>query len=107
MLTPRTSINEHRGERPNKTPEPMKEEEEEFEDVGLDDEAKPRKRSFFNFGHSSENDPPNQNSAKPSSNSLNPLNFAGRRRGINGQGAELGGQMKRLSAHSHSITVDA
>lgn len=99
-------MNEHRGERQIKTPEPMKE-EEEFEDVGLDDEAKPRKRGFFNFGHSAENNPPNQNNTKPSSNNLKPFNFAGRRRGINGQGTELDPQMNRLSVQGQNVTVDA
>ena len=106
MLTPRTSMNEHHGERPIKTPEPMKE-EDEFEDVGLEDEAKPRKRGFFSFGHSTENNPLNQNSTKLSSNSLKPFNFAGRRRGMNGQGTELGAQINRLGAQNENVTVDA
>ena len=104
-------MNERRIERPNRTPEPMEENEEEqgqeFEDVGLNDETKPKKRGFFGFGHSAENNPPNHNNVKPSSNPLHPFNFAGRRRGTSDQGAELGAQMNQLSAPGQDVTVDA
>ena len=83
------------------------EEEEEFEDVGLNDETKPKKRGFFGFGHSAENNPPNHPNTKQSSNPLPSFNFTGRRRGTNGQSGELGAQMHRLSAQNQDVTVDA
>lgn len=109
-------MNERRTDRPSRTPEPMDEQEErehehehepEFEDVGLNDEIKPKKRGFFGFGNSAENTPPYQQNVKPSAGPLYSFNFAGRRRGTNGQGAELGAQMNRLAVVGQDVTVDA
>lgn len=73
-------------------PEPRKSAEEEgFEDVGLNDEAKqpPKKRGIFaRFGDSVENQP-TADSARPSS-SHRGFHLPGRKRGQSGQGAELG-----------------
>ncbi|KAK7727049.1 hypothetical protein SLS57_003079 [Botryosphaeria dothidea] len=79
---PRSSLNERRFERPISTTE------EDFEDVGLNDEQppKPKKKGFFaRFGDSSET------LAKPESRPSSGLGFhlTGRKRGQSGQGAEL------------------
>jgi hypothetical protein len=63
--------------------------EEGFEEVGLNDETKPKKRGLFSrFGDSS--DSPVTTEAKPVSGHHNFLQFTGRKRGQSGQGAELG-----------------
>jgi len=79
---PRSAVNGRHFERPQPT------DEEGFEDVGLNDEARPKRRGLFSrFGDSSEtaaSDPP-----RPTS-SHHTFHFTGRKRGQSGQGAELG-----------------
>lgn len=63
--------------------------EEGFEDVGLNDETKPKKRGLFSrFGDLSGDAPVNAD-ARPASGHHNFLQFPGRKRGQSGQGAEL------------------
>jgi hypothetical protein len=62
--------------------------EETFEDVGLSEEPKPKKRGIFSrFGDSSEH--PSDENSRPSS-SHRGFHLPGRKRGQSGQGAELG-----------------
>ncbi|KAL8948143.1 MAG: hypothetical protein Q9222_005642 [Ikaeria aurantiellina] len=81
---PRSSIKNL--ERPQPT------DEEAFEDVGLNDEAKqqpPKKKSIFaRFGDNSESVPPSDGSRPTSSH--RGFHLPGRKRGQSGQGAELG-----------------
>lgn len=73
-------------------PEPTTEDEEGFEDVGLNDEGKqpPKKKSIFaRFGDNSET-PPTGDAPRPTS-SHRGFHLPGRKRGQSvGQGAELG-----------------
>ncbi|KAL8715263.1 MAG: hypothetical protein Q9220_001221 [cf. Caloplaca sp. 1 TL-2023] len=81
---PRSSIKNL--ERPQPT------DEEAFEDVGLNDEAKqqpPKKKGIFaRFGDNSDTIPPNDGSRPTSSH--RGFHLPGRKRGQSGQGAELG-----------------
>ena len=82
----RSAVNSSEYERPAPT------QEEAFEDVGLNDEAKqpqPKKKSIFSrFGENSE---PNTNSETPRpTSSHRGFHLPGRKRGQSGQGAELG-----------------
>lgn len=81
---PRSAIKSNQFERPQPT------DEEAFEDVGLNDEAKPpKKRGLFSrFGDNSEN-PASSEASRPSS-SHRAFHIPGRKRGQSGQGAELG-----------------
>lgn len=65
--------------------------EDQFEDVGLNDEvSKPKKRSFFpRFGDSTEAASAPVESSRPNSG-YHVRDFLGRKRGQSGQGAELG-----------------
>ncbi|KAF2151231.1 hypothetical protein K461DRAFT_280023 [Myriangium duriaei CBS 260.36] len=77
-------------------PEPTR--EEDFEDVGLnDDQSKPKKRGFFSrFGDSNNEQ---QGEGRPgSSNGGHHFHIGGRRRGHSGTGQELG-DMNRDSAN--------
>ena len=85
--SPRSAINANRKfERPQPT------DEEGFEDVGLNDEAKPKKKGIFSrFGDTSEPASNDENS-RPSSSHRGfhiPSHIPGRKRGQSGQGAEL------------------
>jgi len=63
--------------------------EEGFEDVGLHDEVKPKKRGLFaRFGDSADSNTPSSTEARPTSGHHNFL-FTGRKRGQSGQGSEL------------------
>lgn len=65
-------------------------EEERFEDVGLGDEVKPRKRGIFSrIGETLSEVPSSANNSRPSSTYLGFL--PGRKRAQSGQGSELGG----------------
>lgn len=81
----RSAVNSSEYERPAPT------QEEAFEDVGLNDEAKqpPKKKSIFSrFGENSE---PTTNSEAPRpTSSHRGFHLPGRKRGQSGQGAELG-----------------
>jgi len=69
---------------------PQSTEEEIFEDIGLTDEPKPKKRSFFaRFGDSAAEAPPSAENSRPPS-SHHGFHLPGRKRGLSGQGAELG-----------------
>jgi hypothetical protein len=63
-------------------------EEEGFEDVGLNDEAKPKRRGLFSrFGDSSDHAASTNSGA---SSTHHGFHFTSRKRGHSGQGAELG-----------------
>ena len=66
--------------------------EENFKEVDLNDDAKPKRRGIFaRFGGDSNDthsNPSNENSRPTSSHHFG-INFAGRKRGQSGQGAEL------------------
>lgn len=67
---------------------PQSTEEEEFEDVGLQDEPKPKKKGFLSrFGDSGSDAASN---AGDTGKSHFGLHLPGRKRGQSGQGAELG-----------------
>ncbi|KAL0261031.1 hypothetical protein SLS55_004723 [Diplodia seriata] len=102
---PRSSLNERRFERPISTTE------EDFEDVGLNDEPrlneeppKQKKKGFFaRFGDSSEN------LAKPDTRPSSGLGFhlvGGRKRGQSGQGAELS-PMSRSMDGMNQVSVES
>lgn len=80
---PRSSVNGNTFDKPQST-----EEEEGFEEVGLHDEPKPKKKSFLSrFGESASDAP---TAAGDTSKSHFGLHLPGRKRGQSGQGAELG-----------------
>ena len=85
MRLPRSSVNGNTFEKPQST------EEEEFEDVGLQDEPKPPKKKGFlsRFGESASSDPPGSAGGEPVRSHFS-LHLPGRKRGQSGQGAELG-----------------
>ncbi|KAI9819830.1 MAG: hypothetical protein M1827_006399 [Pycnora praestabilis] len=92
---PRSAVNAGRFERPQPTAE------EGFEDVGLNDEAKPKKRGIFSrFGDSS--DSPASADSRPSS-SHHGFHLTGRKRGQSGQGAELGNMNTSASGAGDGI----
>jgi len=64
---------------------PLPTKEEEFEDVGLQDDQKPKKRGFLSRFTDSNDD---ATDARPASS--HGFHFGGRKRGQSGQGAELG-----------------
>jgi hypothetical protein len=73
-------------EKPQSTTE--EDEAEGFEDIGLHDEPKPKKKSFLSrFGESPSDSP---GTAGETSKSHFTLHLPGRKRGQSGQGAELG-----------------
>ncbi|MCJ1475952.1 hypothetical protein MMC13_004616 [Lambiella insularis] len=82
--TPRSAINgSGRFEPPKAT------DEEGFEEVGLNDDVKPKRRSIFSrFDHSVDS-PTSEDSSRPGS-SHRGFHIPGRRRGQSGQGSELG-----------------
>lgn len=82
MRLPRSSVNGSTFEKPQST------EEEGFEDVGLQDESKPKKKSFLSrFGESASD---THSSTGDTGKSHFGLHLPGRKRGQSGQGAELG-----------------
>ncbi|MCJ1240659.1 hypothetical protein MMC14_008663 [Varicellaria rhodocarpa] len=90
--TPRSAINGNgRFERPNPT------DEEGFEEVGLNDEAKPKKRGIFSRFGDQVDAPASEDSSRPSS-SHRGFHLPGRKRGQSGQGAELGNIDRPASA---------
>ena len=82
--TPRSALNASgRFERPQAT------NEEGFEEVGLNDDVKPKRKSLFSrFEHSTEA-PTSEDTSRPNS-SHRGFHLPGRKRGQSGQGAELG-----------------
>ncbi|KAL9120216.1 MAG: hypothetical protein Q9187_003230 [Circinaria calcarea] len=98
--TPRSAINgTGRFERPNTT------DEEGFEEVGLNDESKPKKRGLFSrFGDSI--DPPSaaDDSTRPTS-SHRGFHIPGRKRGQSGVGAELGNIDRPATKPGEDATV--
>jgi hypothetical protein len=95
MRLSRSAANEKRVEREPPTPE------EPFEDVGLNDEPKPKKKGLFSrFGDALDT----TNSSNPTSNSTHSgFHFTNRKRGHSGQGAELG----KIERPSDSAEVKA
>ncbi|MCJ1359620.1 MAG: hypothetical protein MMC33_009622 [Icmadophila ericetorum] len=86
--TPRSAISSAR-----KFEKPQPTDEEGFEDVGLNDETKPKKRGLFSrFGDLTESATPEDTSRPTSSHRTFhlPGHLPGRKRGQSGQGAELG-----------------
>ncbi|KAI9840021.1 MAG: hypothetical protein M1819_000213 [Sarea resinae] len=95
---PRSAVHERHFERPQPT------NEEDFEDVGLNDEAKPKRRGLFSrFGDSS--DTATSESVRPSS-SHHGFHFTSRKRGQSGQGAELGNMQSPGVSPSPEVKVD-
>ncbi len=83
MRLPRSSVNGSTFDRPQST-----EEEEGFEEVGLQDEPKPKKKGFLSrFGESTSD---THNTTSDTNKSHFGLHLPGRKRGQSGQGAELG-----------------
>lgn len=86
----------------------MQEEDEGFEDVGLNDEPKPtKKKGFFSrFGESNANaDGGSGSDASRPASSHHGVKILGRKRGQSGQGAELGdmSQTKTLEAKEEEL----
>jgi hypothetical protein len=78
--------------------------EEGFEDVGLNDDIKPKKRGLFSrFGDSSETG--GANAATTNSSSGHGFHIIGRKRGHSGHGAELR-NMDRKTAAVEVVKVD-
>ncbi|KZF22283.1 hypothetical protein L228DRAFT_247938 [Xylona heveae TC161] len=85
---PRSAVNGKHFDPPKVT------DEEPFEDIGLNDDTKPKKKGIFSrFGDSS--DSPSDNSNANSSHRT--FHFSGRKRGQSGQGAELGNMDRSVS----------
>ena len=82
--TQRSAINS-----PGRFEKPQATDEEGFEEVGLNDEAKPKKRGLFSRFGDSVDSPTSEDSSRPSSSHRN-FHLPGRKRGQSGQGAELG-----------------
>ncbi|MCJ1373241.1 hypothetical protein MMC20_004469 [Loxospora ochrophaea] len=81
---PRSAVN---GSGRYATPQPT--DEEGFEEVGLNDETKPKRKSFFSrFGDAVEPSSADESSRPTSSH--RGFHLPGRKRGASGQGAELG-----------------
>jgi hypothetical protein len=83
MRLPRSAVNGSTFEKPGAT-------DEAFEDVGLNDEAKPKKKSFLSrtFGESAVDTNPNVTGNATASH--HGFHLPGRKRGQSGKGAELG-----------------
>ncbi|KAI9684795.1 MAG: hypothetical protein M1829_000170 [Trizodia sp. TS-e1964] len=79
--------------------------EEAFEDVGLNDDTKPKRRGLFaRFGDSSEVSSPAESAPAASRHGFH---ITGRKRGQSGQGAELGKIDKSGATDSSQDTVTA
>ena len=70
--------------------------EEIFEDVGLNDEVKPKKRSLFARFAGDNNNDSNTSEERPNS-SHGRFHLPGRKRGQSGQGAELGNMPRQFN----------
>jgi hypothetical protein len=83
---PRSAVNSNTFAKPGAT------EEEGFEDVGLNDEAKPKKRTFLSrFGESASDNATNSTEpTAPAHHGFHLPGITGRKRGQSGKGAELG-----------------
>jgi hypothetical protein len=83
---PRSAVNTNTFKRPGAT------EEEGFEDVGLNDEVKPKKKTFLSrFGESASDNATNSTEpTAPAHHTFHLLSITGRKRGQSGKGAELG-----------------
>lgn len=98
---PRSSFHERRFQREPPTEE---EESEGFEDVGLNDNPSkdkpaPKKKSFFSrLGDQGSDEPA---LATPLSSRFH---FTSRKRGLSGQGAELGNMERPVTANSQGVT---
>ena len=84
--------------------EPEAVDEETFEEVGLNEESKPKKRGIFaRFGDSGEH--VGEENSRPSS-SHRGFHLPGRKRGQSGQGAELGSMPQRQQVQElEEVTV--
>ncbi|KAK2761566.1 hypothetical protein FQN54_001394 [Arachnomyces sp. PD_36] len=75
--------------------------EEQFEDVGLNDEVKPKKRGLFSrFGGDSNDANSSADTTRPSS-AHRGFHIPGRKRGHSGQGAELGSMNRSDAIGAH------
>jgi hypothetical protein len=81
--------------------------EEGFEEVGLNDDPKPKKRSIFSrFGDNA--DANGSHEAKsPTSNHSTNFHFMGRKRGMSGQGSELKSMTRPTSGHTNNVPTVA
>jgi hypothetical protein len=79
--------------------------DEGFEEVGLHDEVKPKKRGIFSrFGDSAESSAPASTETRPASGHHNFL-FTGRKRGQSGKGEELRSIPRPGSQNANAIEV--
>ncbi|KAF2761636.1 hypothetical protein EJ05DRAFT_496539 [Pseudovirgaria hyperparasitica] len=99
IARPSRSSFDHRIDRPEAMPE------EGFEEVGLNDEVKPKKRGLFSrFGDSSDSNHANHSSdSRPSSSHHGFHLLPGRKRGQSGQGSEL----RPMANSTPEIKVDS
>lgn len=83
---PKSAVSHNALEKPGAT------QEEGFEDVGLNDEAKPKKKSFLSrFGESASENPGASTDPTPlAHHGFHLPGITGRKRGQSGKGAELG-----------------
>ncbi|KAI9886437.1 MAG: Mitochondrial ATPase complex subunit atp10 [Watsoniomyces obsoletus] len=84
-------------------------EEPAFEDVGLNDEAKPKRRGLFSrFGDSGEAHTSSAPAGVPANqHHHHGFSFTGRRRGHSGQGAELGSIARPPSSSKTEVPVSS
>ncbi|KAI9761400.1 MAG: hypothetical protein M4579_001050 [Chaenotheca gracillima] len=114
--TPRQSLDSRRSQLSQPNPRSNRSfesqpsmEEEQFEDVGLNDDTKPKKRSIFSrFGDSSETPAATANPNVPTNPGAGHrgFHFTGRKRGASGQGAELGSIDRPQSSGAPEVKVD-
>ncbi|KAI9800060.1 MAG: hypothetical protein M1825_004242 [Sarcosagium campestre] len=82
--------------------------EEGFEDVGLNDEIKPKRRSIFSrFGDTSTDTGAPPNSSSTTGGSHLGFSFASRKRGHSGHGAELGKMDRNERPASRGMQAEA
>ncbi|KAI9735223.1 MAG: hypothetical protein M1834_001813 [Cirrosporium novae-zelandiae] len=85
---------------------PAPTDEDTFEDVGLNDDAKPKKRSIFaRFGDSVTSETPSHDNSRPNS-SHHTFHLPGRKRGMSG-GQELGSMPKPESQQGQEGVVQS
>ncbi len=87
-------------------------EEPAFEDVGLNDEAKPKRRGLFSrFGDSGDGHASSAQAGAPQNHHHHHhhhgFSFTGRRRGHSGQGAELGNIARPPSSGKPEVPVSS
>ncbi|KAF1984692.1 hypothetical protein K402DRAFT_395391 [Aulographum hederae CBS 113979] len=103
---PRASLQERRIDRPDGTAE------DGFEEVGLNDDVKPKKKGLFGFGHVEEaKGAENKDGSRPTSSHQH-FQFLQRKRGASGRGEELRsmprGDMHQANAmHAPEVSAES